>query len=416
MVVLWSHYQMILKNKKNNTIHIFQIVDIRKYCIALLIILSTVLCITDGFAASPQALKQQELQQLRKKIKMLQKDLSRQQGEKTQLQKDIKTSEQLIAQNARRLFNSQQQAEAISKKLASLNQSVLQQNNNLFIQRQLLAEQIQASYAIGRQEYLKLLLNQQNLSSISRMMVYYQYFNEARQQQIEQVDLLLKSLQDNKQKVNLTRQQLKEKHFQLKQEKQQLDKQQQQRNMLVAKLDLDISSKAEELLNLQENEKNLTLLLKKLKRTMEETSALVVKLPEKKAFRKQRGKLIWPVKGKIKKLFGRWRSVGKVKWSGIIISAEDGTAVHSIAHGRIAYSDWLRGYGLIIIIDHGNGYMSLYGHNQTLLKEVGDWVEANEIIATVGSSGGLKKSGLYFEVRHNSKPSNPSRWCKKQRR
>ncbi|MCU7834126.1 MAG: peptidoglycan DD-metalloendopeptidase family protein [gamma proteobacterium symbiont of Taylorina sp.] len=407
---------MILKNKKNNTIHIFQIVDIRKYCIALLIILSTVLCITDGFAASPQALKQQELQQLRKKIKMLQKDLSRQQGEKTQLQKDIKTSEQLIAQNARRLFNSQQQAEAISKKLASLNQSVLQQNNNLFIQRQLLAEQIQASYAIGRQEYLKLLLNQQNLSSISRMMVYYQYFNEARQQQIEQVDLLLKSLQDNKQKVNLTRQQLKEKHFQLKQEKQQLDKQQQQRNMLVAKLDLDISSKAEELLNLQENEKNLTLLLKKLKRTMEETSALVVKLPEKKAFRKQRGKLIWPVKGKIKKLFGRWRSVGKVKWSGIIISAEDGTAVHSIAHGRIAYSDWLRGYGLIIIIDHGNGYMSLYGHNQTLLKEVGDWVEANEIIATVGSSGGLKKSGLYFEVRHNSKPSNPSRWCKKQRR
>ena len=117
----------------------------------------------------------------------------------------------------------------------------------------------------------------------------------------------------------------------------------------------------------------------------------------------------------MKNLFDHWRSVGKVKWQGIIIKAREGEPVYAISHGRIAYSDWLRGYGLITIIDHGDGYMSLYGHNQTLLKEVGDWVENNEIIATVGSSGGLKQAGLYFEIRHNGKPSNPTHWCKRQR-
>lgn len=139
-------------------------------------------------------------------------------------------------------------------------------------------------------------------------------------------------------------------------------------------------------------------------------------LPTEKPFSKQRGKLYWPAKGKVKNLYDHWRSVGKVKWQGNIIKAKEGAPVHTISNGRIAYSDWLRGYGLITIIDHGDGYMSLYGHNQTLLKEVGDWVENNEIIATVGSSGGLKSVGLYFEIRHNGKPSNPSRWCKKQRR
>jgi len=364
----------------------------------------------------PQTLKQQELEQLRQKIKKLQQDLFRQQGEKTQLEKKIKQSELLIADNARQLFSIQHQTDELKKKLIGLNQSVSQQNKKLFIQQQLLAEQIQTSYTIGRQEYLKLLLNQQNLSTISRVMTYYQYFNEARQQQIEQYNHLLETLYQDKQQVMLTSQKLREKQYQLRHKKQQLNEKQQQRNGLVTKLEKEIHSKGEALINLQKNEKNLTKLLKELKQTMDDANASVIKLPEKKQFNQRRGKLTWPVKGKVKKLFGRWRSVGKVKWQGIIIRASDGTAVHSVAHGRIAYSDWLRGYGLITIIDHGNGYMSLYGHNQTLLKEVGDWVETNEIIATVGSSGGLKKSGLYFEVRYNSKPSNPSHWCKKQRR
>ncbi len=405
MVVLWLHCLMILKNKASKSCQFF-----------FLCLLTSLFFIPYSFAESTQTLKKQELQQLRQKIKLLQKNLTQQQGEKSQLQKEIKKSEQIIADNARQYFHTQTQSKKLNKQLSRLNKAVLQQNKQLSIQQLLLSEQIEASYAIGRQEYLKLLLNQEDMSAISRVMIYYKYFNEARQKQIEIVNELLRSLEDDKYQIALISQTIRDKQLQLQREKQVLDEQQQQRNKLVAQLKTDIHYKSKELANLQENKKNLTALLKKLTQTMQEASAMPTNIPDKLAFKKQKGKLTWPSKGKVKKLYGHWRSVGKVKWQGIIISAKEGTAVHAISRGRVAYSDWLRGYGLISIIDHGKGYMSLYGHNQTLLKEVGDWVDSNEVIATVGSSGGLKKSGLYFEVRHNSKAANPTKWCKKQRR
>lgn len=405
MVVLWLHCLMILKNKASKSCQFF-----------FLCLLTSLFFIPYSFAESTQTLKKQELQQLRQKIKLLQKNLTQQQGEKSQLQKEIKKSEQIIADNARQYFHTQTQSKKLNKQLSRLNKAVLQQNKQLSIQQLLLSEQIEASYAIGRQEYLKLLLNQEDMSAISRVMIYYKYFNEARQKQIEIVNELLRSLEDDKYQIALISQTIRDKQLQLQREKQVLDEQQQQRNKLVAQLKTDIHYKSKELANLQENKKNLTALLKKLTQTMQEASAMPTNIPDKLAFKKQKGKLTWPAKGKVKNLYGHWRSVGKVKWQGIIISAKEGTAVHAISRGRVAYSDWLRGYGLISIIDHGKGYMSLYGHNQTLLKEVGDWVDSNEVIATVGSSGGLKKSGLYFEVRHNSKAANPTKWCKKQRR
>jgi septal ring factor EnvC (AmiA/AmiB activator) len=97
----------------------------------------------------------------------------------------------------------------------------------------------------------------------------------------------------------------------------------------------------------------------------------------------------------------------------VLISAAEGQQVRTVSQGRVAFAEWLRGYGLLIIIDHGNGYMSLYGYNQTLYKSVGDWVKAGDIIAAVGSSGGQDQSGLYFEIRHNGKPVNPSQWCRR---
>lgn len=357
-------------------------------------------------------LKQQELQQLRKDISALKNKLKEQQSEKSQLEKEIQQAEQSIADNARQLFSTQEQINNLDKRLSELNQQLSQHNQKLILQQQLLSGQLQASYAIGRQEYIKLLLNQQNPATISRIMTYYDYFNEARSQQIEQVNRLLYRIVEDQQKIALTSLTLQDKHFQLKREKQVLQEKQSTRNVLVAQLNKDIISQDKKLANLLKDKKNLSLLIKKLKKALDD----IPSLPIEKSFSKQRGKLYWPAKGKVKKLFNHWRSVGKVKWQGNIINAQEGAPVHSISHGRIAYSDWLRGYGLIMIIDHGDGYMSLYGHNQTLLKKVGDWVENNEIIATVGSSGGLKRAGLYFEIRYNGKPSNPSRWCKKQRR
>ncbi|NOQ79709.1 MAG: peptidoglycan DD-metalloendopeptidase family protein [Gammaproteobacteria bacterium] len=406
----------MLKHKTHNILKrlIATVAKIAQFAslLSMLFILLLLSTSSNTFASSSKGqLKQQELQQLRKDISALKNKLKEQQSEKSQLDKGIQQAEQSIADNARQLFTTRQQAVTLNKRLSELNQQLSQHKQKLIIQQQLLSGQLQASYAIGRQEYIKLLLNQQNPATISRIMTYYDYFNEARSEKIKDVNKLLQRIVEDKQQIALTSQTLRDKQFQLKRESQILQEKQSARNILVAQLNKDIVSQDKKLAELLKDKKNLSLLINKLKKALDD----IPSLPTEKPFSKQRGKLYWPAKGKVKKLFDHWRSVGKVKWQGNIINAREGAPVHSISHGRIAYSDWLRGYGLITIIDHGDGYMSLYGHNQTLLKEVGDWVEKNEIIATVGSSGGLKRVGLYFEIRHNGKPSNPSRWCKKQR-
>ena len=363
-------------------------------------------------AQSKGQLKQQELEQLRQQIKNLKSSLKKQQASKNKLEKEIQQAEQSISDVARQLFNTQQQITNLDASLSKLNKQLSKHNQELITQQHLLSGQLQASYSIGRQEYIKLLLNQQNPATISRIMTYYDYFNAARSQQIAEVNQLLHAINQDKMEISQTQQALRQSQIQLEQEKRQLESKQAERNSLVAKLDKDISNKDKTLSDMLKNKKNLTNLINRLKKALDD----IPDLPTEKPFKKQRGKLYWPSKGKVKDLFDHCRSVGKVKWQGVIIKSKEGAPVHDISHGRIAYSDWLRGYGLITIIDHGDGYMSLYGHNQTLLKEEGDWVENNEIIATVGSSGGIKQAGLYFEIRHNGKPSNPTRWCQKSRR
>ena len=187
-------------------------------------------------------------------------------------------------------------------------------------------------------------------------------------------------------------------------------------------LNQQILAKGERLSLLVEDERRLQRLLDSLATAPPPTSPdagpettdpeLTSEASEHKPFAQLQGHLRWPSRGRLSTLFGTARKVGKLKWQGVNISAPEGTEVHAISHGRVAYSDWLRGFGLLIIIDHGEGYMSLYGGNQSLFKEVGDWVEAGEVIASVGNSGGHKDSALYFEIRHNGKPTSPLKWCR----
>ena len=155
---------------------------------------------------------------------------------------------------------------------------------------------------------------------------------------------------------------------------------------------------------------------KELERLLEAIEVAVVNLslPDNYgAFKLAKGKMPWPVAGKKpKNLYGKSRNEGKMRWQGVSIPAKEGTPVSAIHHGRVVYADWFRGSGLLLIIDHGDGYMSLYAHNQTLLREVGEWVTAGTQVSTVGSSGGQNSAALYFEVRHDGKPANPGSWCR----
>ena len=174
-------------------------------------------------------------------------------------------------------------------------------------------------------------------------------------------------------------------------------------------MEKEIATQGSRLKKFVADEQQLQQLLKEIRNIM---PSMLTEIDKRETFSKRRGQLKWPVKGKVKRIFGKSRQAANLKWNGVLISSNEGNNVRAISHGRVAYADWLRGYGMLVIIDHGDGYMTLYGYNQALYKETGDWVEEGEVIASVGRSGGQLKSGLYFEVRVKGQPSNPAKWCR----
>ena len=274
-------------------------------------------------------------------------------------------------------------------------------------QKHYIKQQIRAAYEIGSQEYLKVLLNQEDPNEIARMLVYYDYFNQARSKQIESHNLTLLALDRVTQELN-------EETIALKSQKRTLRTR--QKTLVNVQKEKQISYKA--LINqINANESALSKLVKdrekleQLWNQLQENPATLDTPRGAQPFAGMQGKLLLPVKGRISNRFGNQKNQGKLTWRGILIDAAEGTPVHAVHHGRVVFSDWLRGFGLLMIISHGEGYMSLYGHNQALFKETGAWVSAGEVIAAVGDSGGQNKTGLYFEIRIDGKPKNPQNWC-----
>ena len=183
-----------------------------------------------------------------------------------------------------------------------------------------------------------------------------------------------------------------------------------ERKKVVRSLKAEIKSKGQQLDGLLADEQELKSLLQALTEALSDIPAAP---GDHKPFAKLKGKLKWPTSGRRLKAYGESRRIGSLRWQGVVIAGKEGQEVKAVSHGRVAYADWLRGYGLLLIIDHGDGYMTLYGHNQSLFREVGDWVEKGEVIAAVGNSGGIDNHALYFEIRKDGKPTDPIRWCRR---
>ena len=198
-------------------------------------------------------------------------------------------------------------------------------------------------------------------------------------------------------------------HATQQQTKTELEGNRARRAQLLASLDRRVSTQSRELERLREDETRLTRLVQEIK-----TAYAELPLPSdvKGAFGTLKGKLALPAKGRLAARFGEPKSVGNLKWRGVLVDAADGSAVRAVARGRVAYADWLRGFGLLLILEHGDGYMTLYGHNQSLQKQAGEWLEAGEVIARVGNTGDAPQAGLYFEVRQNGEPRDPLLWCR----
>jgi len=356
---------------------------------------------------------EQELKQLKIKIKKIRNELDEVRTLQDRIRQELRTTEVNISKRVNNLYQLKRKLRHQNKRLRKLQHQRNELNKDLALQQELLGQQVRTSYTIGKQEYLKLLLNQESPSEIGRVLTYYEYFNQARSERIDTSKKTLISLAQIKKRIKSETKTLQKLKRQQVDEKTKLEESYKGRALVIAKLSKDIQNKDSVLQQLLENEKRLGRVLNVITDTMPDIATDIG--GKRKAFRKLKGKLYWPALGKVKPLFGKPRKLASVKWNGVIIKAKQGNNVRAISHGRVAYADWLRGYGLLIILDHGDGYMSLYGHNETIKKETGDWVAPGDIIGSVGDTGGQQRAGLYFEIRHNGKPTNPKIWCRKVR-
>lgn len=320
------------------------------------------------------------------------------------LEKQLKEDDLAIAKVAKAISNTEQALKNTQQKISALSKEKQQLTSKKTTQEQLLAKQLRSAYTTGQHDYLKLLLNQAESEKIQRTITYYQYMNKARINEIEKFKATIAQLVTVTAQHNNQVEELKKLKKNQQKQRAKLSETKNSRSKTLASLGKELLSSQQQLAKLKADEANLAAALQKL-------AALIRAEVDLMGLGKLKRKLSWPVKGKLLRSFGS-RKQGYLKWKGVLLSAPIGRQVQTIHNGTVIFSDWLKGYGLLTVIDHGKGYMSLYAHNQTLLKSVGDQVETGEPIALVGQSGGQDQAGLYFEIRHQGQAVNPRLWCR----
>ena len=347
------------------------------------------------------------LKTLEKEISNYKETLNSSHGQKSEIETTLERNEQRINKLLNEIDTIEKELDTTKDKVSSLTEKQKELLTVKSEQQYYIEQQVRAAYEIGSQEYLKVLLNQEDPNEIARMLTYYDYFNQARSRQIESYNLTLLDLDRVTQELDEETVVLESQRKALGAQQKSLANVQKEKQTTLKVLINQISTTGSALSKLKQDRRRLEQLLDKLQESLVNLDAPRSAQP----FAGMQGKLLLPVEGRIIHRFGNQRNQGKLKWHGIFIDAAEGESVHAVHYGRVVFSDWLRGFGLLMIISHGEGYMSMYGHNQALFRETGDWVSAGEVIAAVGDSGGQDKTGLYFEIRIDGKPNNPQNWC-----
>ncbi len=384
---------------------------------------------------------QQQLEQASKDIAELQKLMQQLQKEKSGVQKDLQKTETEMGTLEKQVKDLQQELKDSESELKRLDDEKKKLQSARLEQQKLIAIQVRAAYQSGDQEPLRLLLNQQQPEKFSRTLTYYEYLGKARLEQLTTFNETLRQLGNVEQAIVAQQTLLTEQKAALDKQREQLAGLRQERRNALAKLNKEYSARDRKLKARKQEQEALSNVLKTIEATLArqareaETARQQALLeqqsqPEKGTagptvsssgasyggpISKARGKLPWPVNGRLIAKFGSARGGdARSTWDGVMISAAAGSQVKAVHGGRVVFADWLRGAGLLVILDHGDGYLTLYGNNQSLLKNAGDVVKAGEAISTVGNSGGQETPALYFAIRQQGRPTNPVQWCRAQ--
>ena len=369
-------------------------------------------------ASAAYGSQQEKLENLRKRIATMQDELEKTSETKSEVADALRDSERAISDSNRKLAELARQQHAADKKLNELQGQERQLSGNLAEQQVLLGRLLYRQYLGGKQEYLKLLLNNRNPNRIARDWQYYKYIARNRATWLATLRGDLAALNSVSAATREQRTELTLLRTEQSAQKKTLEKEKQARQQMLGKISLQLRQQRREINRLQRDENRLAQLVEKLAKMLAQPKSGSLfrndSLPDNRfdgsPFDQLKGKLTLPVKGEVTNRFGAPRPDSTVLWKGLFLRTSSGQAVKAIAAGQVVFADWLRGFGNLLIVDHGNGYMSLYGNNETLYKQVGDVLHGGDIVAAVGNSGGNEDSGLYFELRHESKPLDPMKW------
>lgn len=349
-----------------------------------------------------------QIRQLKKEISGLQKQLSGSEGKAADLNRKLKKSELAIGRISQQMRALDKQLARLGSHAGSLESKRDALRTELNKRAQRISLQLREQYKLGQQPWLQVMLMQKAPEELSRMMRYFGIINTELAAQVQAFRSRLEQLNSTETELSDTEKKMVVKRRQLKLEQNELEKTRAERARALASIRGTIKSDKQRLSRLKADRSRMEKVLRQVQQTIDKAALA----RDGKAFRELKGKLGWPVKGKIRRSFGSMRD--NIRYDGVWIASKTGRQVKAAHHGRVVFSDWLRGHGLVMIVDHGGNYLTLYGYNETLLRDVGDWVSAGETIATVGASGGRSEPGLYFAIRYKGKPINPKRWLSRR--
>ena len=350
-------------------------------------------------------IKEQELEDVRERISELKESMDKSAATRDRITADLQDAEVEISENRIRLKELERERDYSTRRKAELDAKLAEREAELDEESGELAEQVRAAYMSGSQERIKLLLNQRDPATLGRLMAYYGYLNEYRGANIEAVSSAIRELAALRSEVAAEEARIASLAKTRYEELTRLNAAQEKRQGLLDNLQRKLSNEGQEVDRLAAQEKDLSRLITELTTILSDYP-----ISSEDPFSEHKGSLTWPVAGTLLHDFGQPRVSDRLKWNGVVLAASRGREVRSVYHGRVIFADWLAGLGLLVIVDHGENYMTLYGYNETILKNTGDWVAPGDVIATVGDSGGQNQSSLYFELRRGTQPLNPSQW------
>lgn len=359
-------------------------------------------------ATDAAAKKEAELKKVRSRIESIRKSIHADAQRRDSLAVALKDAELEIQSARERLSQVRERRAAAEARLSALETERSETQRKIADERDALAGELRVAYMNGRQEQLKLLLTQGDPAQLGRVMAYYGYFGRARAERITGITEHLAHLDLLAENIAAEAARLQAIEADNSREVKALAGARDRRKLTLAKVQSTIKSRSDQLAKAQREAQALEKLVEQLRRAIEDFPDL-----GNQPFARVKGKLPWPVKGKLLARFGQLRSGGPLKWQGMVIGANRGTQVRAPFQGRVVYADWLPGLGLLIVLDHGGGYMSLYGHNEQLYRKVGDRVSAGDVLGAVGDAAGFGKPGLYLEIRHGRRAIDPATWLAK---